>query len=123
MDLSNYKLMDYTPSLSSYWYSTHNLNLMTGLSQYASTKQFTRQELPVGSILVINDGWQYRPEGWVSTDTLATSRPSNVSTKYVEVTDAWWGSYNYRAFNISKISGESLKDINDVKQNFKIYIP
>ena len=128
MDLSNYEEMNYNITLKSYYNSsgegsTRNIGTDDFHSRFASTDIFSKTDLPVGSIIAVNAGYQYRPEGWTALGTNTSPRPDNVTTKYVEVTDAWWGSYNYRAFNISKTGGGSIADTETVKSNFKIYIP
>ena len=67
---------------------------------FMATKKFTREELPVGSIIEIASGWQYRPEGW----KFANSRPGNVTTQRIIIDEDWWGSYSERAFNVSKVT-------------------
>ena len=71
----------------------------TWATSFMATKKFTREELPVGSIIEIAVGWQYRPEGWKSTGT----RPDNVTTLRIVIDADWWGSYSERAFNISMV--------------------
>ena len=54
----------------------------------------------------------------------ASPRKDNVTTKYVIVTEEWWGSYTERAFNISKTTLESLAGKGDeIPGVFKIYLP
>ena len=94
------------------YFHINNYNkLITNASNsmnFVASKRFTKNELPVGSLIVCQNGYQYRPEAWVD-DTLQATRPDNVSVKYVEVTEAWWGNYKYRAFNISATNGASLE--------------
>ena len=42
-------------------------------AKFYATKTFTKDTLPMGSVIWVNSGWQYRPEGWVFTGT----RPDN----------------------------------------------
>ena len=91
-----------------------------------ATKKFTRQELPVGTVIEIAEGWQYRPEGWNYTG----SRPENVTIIRIVIDEDWWGSYTERAFNISMVTHttSSNKPItlstDEVAQTiFKIYVP
>ena len=74
---------------------------------FMATKKFTREELPVGSIIEIAVGWQYRPEGW----NFATSRPDNVTTVRIVIDEDWWGSYTQRGFNISQIGHSTSNNI------------
>lgn len=86
----------YNTSGSSVWDATTD-----GFARgFMATKKFTREELPVGSIIEIAVGWQYRPEGW----QFAISRPDNVTTLRIVIDEDWWGSYTERAFNVSKTS-------------------
>ncbi len=90
-------------------------------AKFYATKVFTQDNLPIGAVVWVNKGWQYRPEGW----KVSGSRPGNVSTTYVTANESWWGSYTQRAFNISKTNGGSLVNVSmeEVYENFKIYIP
>ena len=77
--------------------------------------------MPVGSIIVLADGWQYRPDAWPATP----SRPGVVTESYVEVTDEWWGNYTKRGINLSKINNPSLEGITlaDIQDVLVIYVP
>ena len=91
--------------------------------QYFATAKFTKADLPVGSVIYIASGWQYRPEGWVNGAGVSP-RQDNVTTKYVVVTEEWWGDYTERAFNISTTGLASLAGRNDeIPGIFKIYLP
>ena len=93
---------------------------------FMATKKFTREELPVGSIIEIAVGWQYRPEGW----NFAESRQDNVTTIRIIIDENWWGSYTQRGFNISQVTHtiSSNKPITLTTEQvantvFKIYVP
>ncbi len=90
-------------------------------AKFFATKVFTQNDLPMGAIIWVNSGWQYRPEGWEHTG----SRPGNTSATYVTANEAWWGTYSERGFNISKTDNSSLvnTDTATIYENFKIYIP
>ena len=99
-------------------------------NKFAATHIIPKSEIPNGSLLVVLSGWQYRPEGWVTLTTKndgqsgRPSRPGNVSTSVVEVDDAWWGTFTYRAFNISKTSGNpTAAEMKAVGTKFGIYLP
>lgn len=116
--------------LNSYYNSTNGQHMLNGTDDWAKgfirTKQFTKRELPVGSIIEVAAGWQYRPEGWTYTGT----RPDNTNVYRIVVTEDWWGSYTTRAFNISKVTHvNGSPDINTLSADeiantvFKIYTP
>ena len=88
--------------------------------------QFTREQLPVGSVIVLAEGWQYRPEGWVNGEVnTSANRPTTTTASYVEITEEWWGNYTTRAFNISKVGLSSLSGVTeaDICEAFQIYVP
>ena len=90
-------------------------------AKFFATKIFTKEDLPIGAVIWVNSGWQYRPEGWTYTG----SRPNNVTTTYVTADEAWWGTHTQKGFNISKTNGGSLVGTSNetVYESFKIYIP
>lgn len=113
-----------------YYFSTNDTELYLGVgeefnSKYIATQKFTKEQIPVGSLIVVDSGWQYRPEGWQTLENVNTSaRPGNVSIETVEVTDEWWGNFTIRAFNLSKISGEDISSkADEARQHFRIYVP
>ena len=91
---------------------------------YFATSRFTKEDLPVGSLIMVKSGWQYRPDAWIS-DAPQTGREDNVTESCVLVTDEWWGDYSLRAFNISRIGTPSLEDydVEDILAVFYIFIP
>ena len=133
------KLLDYEITNNAYYNATYDdgsgtidvqaLHVTGWMTKYyAATNIFTRDDLPIGSVIVLEDGWEYRPEGWLNeTDLVPTSkRPENVTTSRVVITEEWWADWNYRAFNI-KAKGNTI-DIgtltkDEIKEKLKIYVP
>ena len=91
---------------------------------FITTKLFTKNDLPIGSVIVVDSGYQYRPEGWID-EAKQTSRNGNTTEEKVLVTEEWWANYIYRAFNISKVGGGVLTGdaYTEALSHFKIYIP
>lgn len=124
-DFSDYELLEMEWNLHAYWNSSGVTpdKLFTDASNsnqfIASAERLAREQLPVGSIIVVQEGWQYRPEGWGGI------RPGEVQTQYVVVTDSWWGDYTLRAFNVSKIGKPALGDLLAEEMNaiLKVYVP
>lgn len=90
-----------------------------------TTKRFTKNDIPVGSIIVIDNGYQYRPEGWAYQGDDAPGRPGEVTSKYFVVTANFWAHYQYRSFNIAvKGTGVDISNrIAEVASHFRIYVP
>ena len=89
------------------FYNSTGIDTWNGTSNWAkgfmATKKFTREELPIGTIIELAEGWQYRPEAW----SYNGERPSNVSTTRIIIDEDWWCYYSERGFNISQIAHTS----------------
>ncbi len=109
-----------------YYNSTNNTSIAGDWNIYAcTTNRFTREDIPVGSVIYVASGWGYRPEGWVN-DALNTNatRPGEVSATYVVVTEEWWSNYTVRAFNLFKTDKSDISTYTDsLPTIFKIYVP
>lgn len=133
-DYSGYNLLDWQPLGGAYWNSGNGAysadaqpNAAASNSVYyvCSKVRFTREELPVGSVIVVDTGYQYRPEGWAYESAANAVRPDSVTTERIVVDETWWGNYEYRAFNVS-VEGASADVTNAVTEtasHFRIYIP
>lgn len=139
---AGYKLDDYTKLELTYnkyafYHSTHetmggvlqtkeNVPTATNLGQFVATGIIDKANIPNGSVLVVCDGYQYRPEGWqVKGEKNTADRPGNVTTATVVVDDAWWGNFNYRAFNLAYAGnpGIPVTEMDHVIASFAIYVP
>ncbi len=131
-DVSKYTRMNIDLYMRSYYNSssaTYRSTLITkdnssysNLSYFAATPIFTKEELPIGSVIVVDKGYQYRPEGWTELNTTTSPRPDNVSEEITVVTEEWWSRYSYRAFNFSYIGSRTAVSEADTS-HFRIYIP
>ena len=126
IDLNNYQqLNDWGPRENAYWHSAGNISQnLANDNKYIASKLFTKAELPIGTVIQVDGGYQYRPEAWETNTSTTKNRPDVTQDPIALVTDGWWGNYNYRAFNISKTNNESLNGkTNDAKAHFRIYLP
>lgn len=112
--------------------------------RYFATKMFTKQTLPVGSVIEVSGGYKYFVESWeldengtpiagtgaVNSRFSATGATSNsdasafVNTYRVVITEDWWKDKDIVAFNIGTTSAvlAGVK-VDDIANIFKIYIP
>lgn len=137
---SKYKsYADITWNKSAYWWSleanpagyenmvTTAITSQSNQQYYWCSQKFTKEDLPVGSLIVLADGYSYRPEGWLESGAnTASSRPANTNESIIEITESWWGNYTHRAFNIFKGDSPSV-DISSMTESeldtiFKIII-
>lgn len=102
-------------------YSTPITDNSSLSNKFFTTKRFTIDELPLGTIIKLESGWQYRPEAWVKDDK-QTSRPPITTQEQTVITKSWWSNYTLRAFNIAKVGTPVLTNI-DKTGVFKIFIP
>lgn len=95
------------------------------LPKYCTTQVFSKAELPVGSLILQLPGSSYRPEGWQTLGYKNSgTRPGEVSTACVEVTDSWWGSFTYRGFNLYYTSPAlTYQQMCEIPTNFAIFVP
>ena len=130
-DTSKYKKLDIDFTVHAYYNSgdgtykstmiTSSNSTATNIPNFIATQIFTKEELPVGAVIVVDKGYQYRPEGWTALNTKTANRPGNVTDEIVVIDDAWWGSFSYRAFNLSKNPNATMKQSDT--EHFAIYIP
>ena len=119
----------------SFWQSDgNNYNtLQTGTGstnqKFFATRKFDKAELPNGTMIIVESGWQYRPEGWINggknNGENASSKPRPKTTsESVVVDDAWWGDFTERAFNITPGKAiPSTTTAEEIYEIFKIYVP
>ncbi|MGM9646463.1 MAG: DUF4886 domain-containing protein [Eubacteriales bacterium] len=123
----DYVLLDWQPVYKYFWNSDSGKTLQTGYNPagafMSSGIRFTKSDIPNGSVIWVESGYMYRPDGWVgegATDSVA--RPGAVKTEYVTVDDNWWGSFTYRGFNLSRTSTSISLDGTEV-DSLKIFVP
>ena len=130
-DLSKYTKLEFTYTQKAFYNSTSdtNSNLNTTASnvvQFVATNIVEKSKIPNGSVIVVNYGYQYRPEGWQTLGSKNTaSRPANVGNTVTVVDDAWWGNFNYRGFNLAKFGNPNMTDAEQAATpaNFAVYVP
>ncbi len=129
LDFSSYTALDLTDYIHfQEYYQSENYTpsaMVSGTNtakKYIGIGTFDKTTLPIGSVIVLDSGYQYRPEGWIDAATKNTSRPGNVTSRFVVTDEAWWGSYTIRGFNLA-YSGAGSNVTEGVAEHFRIYIP
>lgn len=99
----------------------------SNISNFAASRLLSKKEIPTGSVIVLESGWKYRPEGWryAGAKNSDKIRPENTSEEVVRVTDEWWGRFVFRAFNLSKTDGTALtaEEAKIAANALRIYVP
>ena len=132
LDPSNYEKISLDYTLFSYYnmgwqlYSIPNGTRADNLVNFITTRKFTKAELPTGSVIRIDKGYQYRPEGWQTENQKnSATRPSvtvgESEYNFVYIDASWWENYNYRAFTVS-VKGASSVVSFETGTHFVIYV-
>ncbi|MBR6578724.1 MAG: DUF4886 domain-containing protein [Clostridia bacterium] len=128
LNIADYEVLDWFLKSQAYYNSKNGISIYNAQTSTASnipnfiaSKLLTKDDLPIGSVIIVDSGYQYRPEGWITETTKNSSRPGNVTTEAVKVTEAWWGNYTIRAFNLSAVATRAMADEDAV--HLRIYVP
>lgn len=133
---NDYVILNWEPQGNCYWNSMdpnlfnklitdENKPSASNLGMFVSSKRmFTREDIPVGSYIQIDQGYQYRPEQWTEGIGIQSYRPNNVTTAQIYVDEEWWGESTYKAFNISAVNSAQIGDkVEEIMNVFRIYVP
>ena len=116
LNADEYEVLDFDYTVGAYYKATTNGSGLDSTGSIAhrfiATEILGRDVLKNGSVIrITQSGYQYRPEGWVALNqNISGGRPGNVSQTTVVADDAWWGNWNYRAFNISATDDHTMTD-------------
>ncbi|MCQ2116341.1 MAG: DUF4886 domain-containing protein [Bacteroidales bacterium] len=133
--LDKYEKLNLALTPYAYWESQTSVNMITrdnstssNLKKFTATPKFTKADLPIGSVIVLKSGFQYRPDGWTVIDQVRGSgvtRPAVVKTRLVVVDETWWGNWVARGFNLAKDGNPALDDAGqaELQDCFAIYVP
>jgi len=133
-NIEEYELLDWALEVQAYYNTTsgsqYNVlisranSTAKNLPNFIASHKFTKEQLPVGSVILLDKGYEYRPEGWTSEKlpkNASSVRPAKVSSRAVEVTEEWWGNFAVRAFNLSRSPAAAVTE-EDIA-HMRIYVP
>ncbi len=130
LEISGYTLHRTWNSTSTY--PTQNVEDTWAYEDYMALSIITKEELPVGSIIILKPGMKVRFDGWVSETekTPSNLRPGFVSStsttaKTIIVDEKWWSNFTIRGISLSKLNGDALTEESaaELFENIKIYVP
>ena len=126
LNMADYVELDWFLEVQAYYNSkngigiyNHSTSTASNIPNFIASKLLTKEDLPVGSVIIVDSGYQYRPEGWLDANTKTSSRPGNTSVAAVKVDEAWWGNWTIRAFNLSAVTTKAMTDA----VHLRIYVP
>ena len=124
---NDYEVLDLGMVIGAYYNSTSSSstsNLVTDAGNspgFIGTKLLSQETLPIGSVINVLTGYQYRLEGWQTLGVAnALARRGN-STSGIIVDASLYEQYSYIGFNISKVGGGN-PSVDDCI-GFRIYVP
>ena len=126
LDPDDYDILDLGMVVGAYYNSTSSTtsNLVTNAGNspgFIATKLFTAETLPVGSVINVLPGYQYRLEGWQTLGVANALTRRDNSKNGMTVDAELYEQYTYIGFNISKIAGGHPTP--DDREGFRIYVP
>ncbi len=129
-DATKYKKLRLEWKVGAYYNSTDNIHRSETNGKASNSPYFLASQLisidqlPVGTIFSLAEGYEYRPEGWTAYNTYQTAsrRPETVTRAVDDIYDtSWHYIFQIRAFNLSKTSGEAMTAEDGSALN--IYVP
>ena len=116
--------------VTGFWNSTGSHSLIDGdaisVNYIAPDKRYTKEEIPIGSIITIEVGYQYRANFWTTLDGPLSEgrRTDNITTTRIVVDEAWWGTQEYVSFNVSELGTPNISNrIAEVASKFIVLLP
>lgn len=130
LDMNDYVLLDWDARMNTLYSSTggttrHDSSNSKLTDYYISSGRLYRTDLPVGSVIIVDKGYQYRPEGWESESykSTNTTREPNILASVVTVDEAWWKDYAFRGFNLSVEGNKTRAVVESDIAHLRIYVP
>ena len=132
IDLSKYTLLEWNYLENTYWNSTSKATTTVPKSSAGTyqqnvccDKKYTLTEVPVGTIFIVDEGWQYRLEGFVTEDAKYTGKRPGMITQNFFVLDAnFLGDMNYLVWNIASNPKTDISKLYaQAACHLRIYVP
>ena len=129
LDIDEYRRIHLDPITGFYkcdsYYYLMNSYVDNTAQKFVCTRPFynNNEDLPLGSIIILDSGYQYRSDCWGSEGT--HSRPNNVSTSWTTINSSFWKGLRNRTFNVSRTDGTTLVGQNALlfMNSMRIYAP
>ena len=132
VDLSKYTQLTWDYLENTYWNCTSKAGTNTPGSSagtyqqnVCSKKKYSLTELPVGTIFIVDNGWQYRIEIYKEENAKYTgTRPGMITKQFNVLTQEFMGDCQYLAWNISSSPKSNISAIYaQAACHLRIYVP
>lgn len=131
-DLSKYSLLTWEYIENGYWYCTKNATVTypgetagTYKQNVCTKRKFSIEDLPAGSIVICDKGWQYRLEIYPSENEKYTgTRPTMNSSAYYVITEEFLNGCKYIAWNVASNPKSDISQIYaQAACHVRVYVP
>lgn len=132
IDLSKYTLLEWNYLENTYWNCTNKAGTTTpGTSagtyqqNVCSDRKYSITELPVGTVFISDEGWQFRIEIYNTENAKYTgTRPSMITQHFFTLDESFLGGCQYIAWNISSNPKTNISQIYaQAACHLRIYVP
>ena len=127
IDINDYELLEFTITPGGYYNSWIGDELITDDAEkspyYAATNRISFEDLPAGSVIIVDRGYEIAVQSWQSESVPISTTPTiTISSGFTQIHKLWWGVFKLRAFNISH-AGASIEMTKDDSTCIRIYVP
>lgn len=132
IDLSKYTLLEWNYLENTYWNSTSKATTVVPKSTASTYEQnvccdrmYPISELPAGTVFIVDSGWQYRLEGFVSQNAKYTgTRPGMIEQNFFVLDASFIKDMNYLVWNISSNPKTNISALYaQAACHLRIYVP
>jgi hypothetical protein len=132
IDLSKYTLLEWNYLENTYWNSTSkatttvpNSTGSTYQQNVCCDKKYSLTEVPVGTIFIVDNGWQYRLEGFVAENAKYTgARPGMITQNFFVLDEGFLKDMKYLVWNISSHPKSNISKLYaQAACHLRIYVP
>jgi hypothetical protein len=132
IDLSKYTQLEWKYLENTYWNSTSKATTTVPKSTASTYQQnvccdriYSLDELPLGTIFIVDNGWQYRLEGFVTSGSKYTgTRPGMITQNFFILDKNFLKDMKYLVWNISSNPKTDISQLySQAACHLRIYIP
>ena len=86
-----------------------NAGVAAANTKWVCTEVFTRDMLPIGSQVILGEGFQLRHNRWTNDTDLEAERGTLYQkATTIHITEDYWGNYTYMAFSLAYSNGTTV---------------
>ncbi len=132
IDLTKYTQLEWNYLENTYWYCTKYVDTYKPASSNGTYQQniccdrkYSISELPVGTVFIVDSGWQYRLEIYDKENAIYTGkRPGMTTQNFFVLNDTYLNGCQYIAWNIASSPKSNISKLYaQAACHLRIYVP